>query len=172
MDYLDELERQRTTQPAPHPQQPPPLVPGYPTGQVPPGVTPLQSATPQAMSAVRAVGLAQRRIMWVILGAVLLMFSFPVGGYLMAATGALAMIAVLGLARLAILALMMIGVYQLSAALGKSMATRVLFVIAMLLPLIGLIVLLVVNQQATNLLRRHNIRVGLMGPRVADLPAA
>jgi hypothetical protein len=35
-----------------------------------------------------------------------------------------------------------------------------------------LIVLLVVNQQATTLLRKNGIKVGLMGARVSDLPAA
>jgi hypothetical protein len=102
------------------------------------------------------------------------MFSFGAGSAVMPTSqaAAIVMVAVLLLGRVAIIALMMVGVYQLAAALGMGMTTRVLFVLAMLVPLVNLIVLLVVNQQATALLRRHNIKVGLMGPRVADLPSA
>jgi hypothetical protein len=173
-DYLDELERERAAQ---APPTRPPLTPGYPTGQVAPGVMALQYATPQATSQVRAIGLAQRRIMWVILAALLLTLSFPVGGYLVSPmmgnnSVAMAVIAVFALGRLAILAMMMIGVFQLATALGHGMVARILFLIAMFVPLVNLIVLLSINGQATRILRHHNIRVGLMGPRVADLPAA
>ncbi len=38
-----------------------------------------------------------------------------------------------------------------------------------LIPLVGLIMLLIVNGKATSILRRHGIRVGLMGARLADI---
>jgi hypothetical protein len=143
-----------------------------PTGQVSPAA--LSYATPQATSPVRAVGLAQRRIMWVILAALLLTLSFGVGSVIVPQSPPvqIALTTVLVIARLGIIALTMTGVYQLATALGAATSTRVLYTLAMLLPCIGLIVLLVVNQQATNLLKQHRIKVGLMGPRVADLPVA
>ena len=80
------------------------------------------------------MGLAQRRIMWVILGAVLLVCSMT-SGAVVTPTGnpvvQTALMIALILLRLAILAAMMIGVYQLAAALGASMTARVLYVIAM-----------------------------------------
>jgi hypothetical protein len=160
MENMDHVRPPPSTAPPP----PPPL----------PAATPLTYATPQPQSPVRAVGLAQRRIMWVILGAILLMFSF-VGGFILVpqnSTTTLGMLALIGLLRLALIVLMMVGVYQLAAALGSSMTARVLFVLAMLIPFVGLLVLLVLNQQATTLLRRHNVRVGLMGARVSELPSA
>jgi hypothetical protein len=167
------------------PPQSPPVMPARPPGAfVPTGqVTPvgLQYATPMSGSSValrvRAVGLAQRRIMWVILAAILLAVSFAGGSVMAEAVGnnrAAALAVGIGMlvGRLAIIVLMMIGVYQLAAALGASMTTRVLYTIAMLIPCVGLIILLIVNQQATSLLREHRIKVGLMGAHVADLPAA
>ena len=135
---------------------------------------PLGYATPEPTSQLRAVGLAQRRIMWVILAALLLVFSFVFGAILIPPDQAPETVMLVGLAlvRVAILALMMIGVFQLAAALGAGMTARVLYTVAMLIPLVNLILLLVVNQQATALLRRHYIKVGLMGARVADLPPA
>jgi hypothetical protein len=38
-----------------------------------------------------------------------------------------------------------------------------------LIPLVGLIVLLIVNGKATNLLREDGIHVGLLGARMSDL---
>ncbi len=64
---------------------------------------------------------------------------------------------------------MMVCVYQLSAALGDGSTKRVLLVIGMIIPLVSLIILLVVNQKATKLLKSQGIRVGLMGAKLADL---
>jgi hypothetical protein len=112
--------------------------------------------------------------MWVILAALVLVFTLGLSAAGVASTGIpiLVVAVVFTLVRLAILALMMIGVFNLAAAMGSSMASRILFVIAMIIPLVNLIVLLVLNQKATGLLRQHNIKVGLMGPRVEDLPVA
>jgi hypothetical protein len=40
----------------------------------------------------------------------------------------------------------------------------------MIIPCVSLIVLLVVNQQATKILTQNRIKVGLMGARLSDLP--
>jgi hypothetical protein len=149
------------------------------TQQIPPRI-PVQTlghATPQAGSPVRIVGLAQRRIMWVILAAIVLTISFAASGGIAAAvagSGAavfFVVIALISIMRLAILVLMMIGVFKLAAALGKGTGACVVYTIAMIIPLINLILLLTLNQKATTLLKSAGIRVGLMGPALADLPA-
>ncbi len=116
--------------------------------------------------------MAQRRIMWIILGAILLLVSFGAGAAITPTSGPAMFIVIgmLALLRLGMLALMMIGVYQLASALGSGTVTCVLYVIGMLIPFVSLIILLVVNQKATNLLKHHGIKVGLMGPQLADLP--
>ncbi len=50
-----------------------------------------------------------------------------------------------------------------------STGVGVLLAILTLIPLIGLIVLLVINGKATGVLRRHGISVGLLGARLSDL---
>lgn len=143
--------------------------------QIPPHIqqpATLEYAKPRTDPVVRRVGLAQRRIMWIILGAILLLVSFGMGAAITPTSGA-AMFLVLGLLlvlRLGMLVLMMIGVYQLASALGSGTGTCVLYVIGMLIPLVSLIILLTVNQKATNLLKRNGIKVGLMGAKVSDLP--
>jgi hypothetical protein len=132
----------------------------------------LAYATPQTNPYVRQVGLAQRRIMWIILGAILMTASF-VGGAVITPTSGSAQIVVIGLLlvlRLAMIALMMIGVYQLASALRYGVASCVLYTIGMLVPLVSLIILLSLNQKATNVLRHSGIKVGLMGARLSDLP--
>ena len=134
--------------------------------------TPLEYATPRRDPMVRKVGLAQRRIMWVILAAIALTVSFAVGAAITPQSGPamFVVIGVLALCRLAIFVLMVIGVYQLASALEAGTVACVLYCIGMIIPCINLIILLVVNQQATNLLKRNGIKVGLMGASVADLP--
>ena len=129
-------------------------------------------ATPQRL---RAVGLAQRRIMWVILAGLLLGFSFVGGSAMLMPPDqepSIVAIVALALVRIALVVLMMIGVDRLAEAQGASTTARVLYTIGMLVPLVNLIILLILNQQATALLKYHNIKVGLMGARVADLPPA
>lgn len=55
-----------------------------------------------------------------------------------------------------------------------SIPVAILFALAMLvtaplIPLIAVIVLVVVNSKATRVLRQHDIRVGLVGARLADI---
>jgi hypothetical protein len=45
----------------------------------------------------------------------------------------------------------------------------VLFGFLTLIPCVGLIILLIVNQQATSLLQRNKVRVGLFGARMSDI---
>ncbi len=132
------------------------------------------ASPPPAGPNVRAVAIAQRRIMWVILGAILLTMSLFAGAVFAQFTGVagIIIIGLLTLVRLALLVLMMICIYQLSSALNNSVGVSVVFVVLMLVPLVNLIVLLVLNQKATNYLKQNNIRVGLMGASLSDLPPA
>lgn len=57
----------------------------------------------------------------------------------------------------------LVGTYRLCSGLGYSMATRIILMVLMFLPLVGLIVLLVLNSKATGRLRAAGYRVGLLG---------
>lgn len=142
--------------------------------QIPPPM-PLQYAIPpRGNPSVMAVGLAQRRLMWAILGAILLSMSIVMGSAI-AANSPLGQNLTLGLfvvVRIGFVVFMMICIYQMAAALGAGQVTRILYVIGMLIPLINLIILIVVNQGATKMLKSHGIRVGFMGAKVADLQSA
>jgi hypothetical protein len=46
----------------------------------------------------------------------------------------------------------------------------ILFGFLTLIPCVGLIMLLVVNQQATSMMQRNGVRVGLLGANMADIP--
>lgn len=59
--------------------------------------------------------------------------------------------------------------YRLATALGMSTESTVLFLIAMLIPFLGLVCLLVLNARATRALRKAGVRVGLLGAKGSDL---
>jgi hypothetical protein len=80
---------------------------------------------------------------------------------------AIGLIALLGFYAAAITAsvfvfMLAIGIYN--TALGIVMG------ILTLVPLLGLIILLVVNQKATSILRRHGLKVGLLGANPNQIP--
>ncbi|MCL4195006.1 MAG: hypothetical protein KJZ87_24915 [Thermoguttaceae bacterium] len=60
-------------------------------------------------------------------------------------------------------------VFMLAIAM-HSVGVGILLGLLTLLPCIGLITLLVVNGQATNVLRQNGIRVGLLGADMSQLP--
>ncbi len=138
---------------------------------IPPQPPILPYAAPRADPGLYKIAVAQRRIMWIILCAILLMVSFAFGAAITpSGNGAIVVIAIISLLRVGIVVMMMVGIYQLSAALGNSTGTSVLFVIGMLIPCVSLIILLVINQKATKTLTDNNIKVGLMGARLSDIP--
>jgi hypothetical protein len=59
--------------------------------------------------------------------------------------------------------LSIIAVARLQQALGRSVLIAVLTCVLLLLPLIGIITMLLVNQAATKRLREGGLKVGLMG---------
>lgn len=69
----------------------------------------------------------------------------------------------LGLLALAAIALGIIGIVNLAKGLGKSTGLTVVFVILMFVPCVSLIMLLILNSEATKELQRAGYRVGLMG---------
>jgi heme/copper-type cytochrome/quinol oxidase subunit 4 len=54
-------------------------------------------------------------------------------------------------------------VYQLTKSMGQQPAIAVILSLCMCIPCVSLIVLLVVNQQATGLLQKNGVKVSLMG---------
>jgi hypothetical protein len=107
---------------------------------------------------IRGVGLAQRNLLWVVFAAVAIN-----GGYF---AGVLPPIAIW-----LVIPFQLYSVYKLSRALQMSTGASVAWLVAMLIPLVGLICLLVLNGKATRVLKQAGIRVGLMGTRGVDLPA-
>ena len=63
-------------------------------------------------------------------------------------------------------------VYKLAKALEMSSGASSGWLVAMFIPLVSLICLPVLNSRATKVLKQAGIRVGLMGAKVTDLPAA
>ena len=63
----------------------------------------------------------------------------------------------------------MVFVFMLAIAIYNTGVGIVLGILT-LIPLIGLIVLLIVNGKATNILRQHGIKVGLMGADMSQVP--
>jgi len=126
--------------------------------------TPLNYAPPPTgeRADLRTIATRQRAIMFCILGYIILFvlqFAFPPPLRL-----------VVGLAAFAMQIAGAVFVFMLALALYGTAAGVVLGILT-LIPLIGLIVLLIINGKATNLLRAHGIHVGLMGARASEIPA-
>jgi hypothetical protein len=104
---------------------------------------------------LRDVAAGQRQIVFCILG------QFGIGileGVVVAGHPTLFIINLfLGLA---VLVFMIISVLKLAGALGQS---QIMYVILMFIPCISLIMLLVLNRQATKRLQQAGIKVGLLG---------
>ena len=69
------------------------------------------------------------------------------------------------------IAFMSYAVYRLATVLGMSAWSIVFFLIAMWIPILGLVCLLVLNASATRTLREAGVPVGLLGAKRADLEA-
>jgi O-antigen ligase len=99
---------------------------------------------------IREVGLAQRLLMWGVLAGifglvpVLLIVIWPFHLYCY---------------------------WRITSALQIETGAKIFCMLLMLVPLVNLITLLIFNGKATRALRGAGIKVGLMGPKIADLPA-
>jgi len=58
-----------------------------------------------------------------------------------------------------------VGMFRLAGGLGYSTAVKILLVVLLLVPLVGLITLLVLNSRATKALQAAGYKVGLLGAR-------
>lgn len=109
---------------------------------------------------LRSVATYQRYIMLCILvylGAVIGQFAVPQEVRLFIALGVLAV----GLAGTVFVFLLSTKVY--------GTVQGIIFAIFTLIPCIGLIVLLIINSKATNILKANGIKVGLLGANPADI---
>jgi hypothetical protein len=116
---------------------------------------------------LRALAGAQRLVIWAILLYLLALVLRVVVAASGQSSSALAVTAndLLTLLTLAALVMAMVGVYRLAAALGSGMAVRILCLLFMLVPLIGLAILFVLNSRATARLRAAGLKVGFLGVR-------
>ena len=153
--------------PPPVPPQQPYAAQDYPHHQPYPPHQPvpaqaLDYAPPPSGVDLRTIAVRQRGIMFCILAYIVLVlgqFLFPPE-----------VRPIVGLLALAASITAAVFVFMLALALYNTAAGIVLGILT-LIPLVGLIVLLVINGKATNTLRRHNIRVGLLGADAKQIPA-
>ena len=129
----------------------------------PPPPPPLDYARPAARNDIREIAVRQKAIMFCILGyilAVLLQFVLPPELRI-----------ILAIVAIGVSVTATVFVFMLAIAIYNVGAGVVLGILT-LVPLVGLIVLLIVNGKATTILRDHGIKVGLMGANLSQIPTA
>ena len=136
-----------------------------PMGQGPAAPPPLGYAAPRMGGVpLKKIATQQRTIMFCILGEIILMIALM---SLAKTSPFVAMACALGYWAVVITAVVFI--FMLSITLYNT-GTGVVLGILVLIPVVGLIVLLVVNGKATKTLREHGIKVGLMGADPNTIP--
>jgi hypothetical protein len=113
------------------------------------------AAAPQDPGRVHDVANAQRRLLLGLLAGIVMNIAIRVSD-----GGALLLAVLVGLA---VAVYTIIWVVRLCQALGK---TPWLYAIAVFIPLVGLIALIILNQQATTYLKAHGVKVGFLGAKV------
>lgn len=125
-----------------------------------------QPPTPGPTLDLRKVAMQQRSIMYCILTEIaVLVAQFAVHSS-MPVLGLLLSFIYLGIAVTGAVFLFMLAISIYNVALG------VVLGILSLVPLLGLLILLMVNGKATKLLRSHGTRVGLLGADPTTIPPA
>lgn len=136
----------------------PPLEPQNP-GSHP---TPLGYARPMPQGVrLREIASRQKAIQFCILGyivCVILGVALPRPVNAFAGLGILAS----GITGAVFVFMLAVSLYGTGAGIALGICTFI--------PLIGLIILLIVNGKATNVLRQHGVHVGLLGARMSDIP--
>jgi hypothetical protein len=127
------------------------------------GAQPLNYAAP-VRNDLRNIAVRQKAIQFCILGYLLfgLLTAFRV------VPPPLSLITLLG--ALASIATGAVFVFMLALALYSTAAGIILGILS-LIPVLGLLVLLIVNGKATSVLRQHGIQVGLLGAKSSQIPA-
>lgn len=137
----------------------PPIGPEIP--QIPPA--PLSYAAP-VRNDIRDIAIRQKAIQFCILG----YFVFGLLSVFRVVPFPLSIVTSLGV--LASIITGAVFVFMLAMSL-YSTTTGIVLGILTFIPLVGLIVLLIVNGKATNVLRQNGITVGLMGAKSSQIPA-
>jgi hypothetical protein len=70
-----------------------------------------------------------------------------------------------GLVGIVAIVMSFVGMFRLAGGLGYSTGAKILLVVLLVVPLVGLITLLVLNSRATTALRAAGYKVGLLGAR-------
>jgi hypothetical protein len=139
-----------------HPQQSPSTPPG-----------PLQYATHTnvAMIDLKQVALQQRAVNLCILAEIVVaMVRFA-----LVSKASLPLALAMGMIYLAVAVIGAVFIFMLAISLYSTGAGIVMGILT-LVPLVGLIVLLIVNSRATRVMRNHGIKVGLLGADPATIP--
>jgi hypothetical protein len=122
---------------------------------------PLNYATPPGGPNLRDIATKQKGIILCILAEIVifvLQFFIPLG-----------LRPILGLVYLCAAIAATVFIFMLATTI-YSTGVGVVLGILTLIPLIGLIVLLIVNGKATNILKEHGIHVGLLGANLKSVP--
>jgi hypothetical protein len=129
-----------------------------------PGVLDPQPIVPNHRERLRAIAIAQRRVNLAVLAYLCL-----VGGNIaMLVLGqqfpgfALLFITLIRITAIGVIIFGAITVYRLAALLRGSVVA-ILYVIGLLIPCVGLLLLLTLSQKATKILQSEGVRVGLLG---------
>jgi hypothetical protein len=128
----------------------------------------LNYAPPPARSDIRTIASRQKVLMYCILGYLALIgvrvavmvngTGLPVGA------SAMLSLAALGIALTATVFVFLLATATYNTGLG------IVLGFLTLVPLIGLLILLMVNGKATSVLKQHGVKVGIMGARMEDIP--
>jgi hypothetical protein len=124
----------------------------------------LNYATPVPRNDLRVIAVRQKAIMYCILGyivAVICQFAVPPALRLF-------VVAPIGLAAIITGSVF---VFMLAMAIYNT-AAGIVMGICTLIPVVGLIILLIINSRATALLQSYGIKVGMMGADLAQIPDA
>ncbi len=131
---------------------------------------PIVNETPGGVD-VQGVAKNQKIVIWIILVRLLLIVggvavAMMLGGGGQGSQASLgAMVLAMRLVQLVTFVLSIVFIVLLMTAMRTQVLWRVLAAIGLIIPLVGLIILLVVNGKATALLRANGYTVGLMGAR-------
>jgi hypothetical protein len=139
--------------------------------QYAPPQPPSLNYAPPVRNDIRTIAFRQKILMYCILAYLALIIARV---FMMVNTGGavpLPLSLLLGLATLGVALTATVFVFMLSIALYNT-GMGVLLGILALVPLLGLIILLIVNGKATTVLKQHGVKVGLMGARMSDIPEA
>jgi hypothetical protein len=114
----------------------------------------VQRASGVDLERLRRVASGQKLIIYALLASILLI------GF-----AATPVVTALPLLQLVTSIVAIVGVVRLAGGLGKSVVMRVLYALAMLIPLINLLIMLLLSSQATRKLRAGGVKVGFMGAK-------